>query len=146
MSQPSAILLSYTCPTRLEHIGELADVVQQTLGERYQPLVYKINFCLEEIMTNTIVHGHGRAEHGQIEVTISATDAGLDVTVRDDAPEFNMFLNAPKPDLTSDLEHRPIGGLGVYLTQKLASHCQYERHDGINTTSLHFALADADAK
>lgn len=146
MSQTSANLLSYTCPTRLEHIGELADVVQQTLGERYQPLVYKINFCLEEIMTNTIVHGQSRAEHGHIEVIISATETGLDVTVRDNAPEFDMFLNAPEPDLTSDLEHRPIGGLGVYLTRQLASHCQYERRDGINTTSLHFALADDDGK
>lgn len=144
MNKPSLILLSYNCPTRLEHIGELAEFVQQTLGERYKHLIYKINFCLEEIMTNTIIHGYGRAEDGNIDVTIWATDDGLDVKISDDAPEFNMFMHAPKPDLTSDLEHRPIGGLGVYLTQKLASHCHYERRDGVNSTCLHFAINDAE--
>ena len=49
----------------------------------------------------------------------------------DQGIEFDP-LAAPAPDLTLDLEHRPIGGLGILLLKTLAGSLSYRREQGWN--------------
>ena len=49
--------------------------------------------------------------------------------MRDDAPPFDPFVEAPAPDLDADLDARPIGGLGVHLIRSLMDEVS-TTHDG----------------
>jgi anti-sigma regulatory factor (Ser/Thr protein kinase) len=55
----------------------------------------------------------------------------LTVEVADQGAEFNP-LTAPPPDLTLDLENRPIGGLGIFLVKTLAPFITYRRESDWN--------------
>src|SRR5262249_6685447 len=55
----------------------------------------------------------------------------LKVEVADEGVEFNP-LTAASPDVALDLEHRPIGGLGIFLVRQLASSLADCRRDGWN--------------
>jgi serine/threonine-protein kinase RsbW len=46
------------------------------------------------------------------------------IVIRDRAPPFDP-VHAPSPDLTSDVEHRPAGGLGLYLVKKVMDEVDY---------------------
>jgi anti-sigma regulatory factor (Ser/Thr protein kinase) len=59
----------------------------------------------------------------------------LNVTIADTGAPFNP-LNAPPPDLTSNLVDRPIGGLGIHLVRSLMNSVEYEREGGENRLRL----------
>ena len=57
------------------------------------------------------------------------------MTVIDDGHPFDP-LAVPMPSLHADLEHRAVGGLGIFLLRQLADHVAYERRDGTNRLTL----------
>ncbi|MGR9071546.1 MAG: ATP-binding protein [Gammaproteobacteria bacterium] len=120
------ILLDYQVPTRLEEIENLAEEVNKALPDR--DLAFTANLCLEELITNAILHGlKGAADH-LIHVLISISDEWMEIRLKDDAPPFNPFLQAPKPDLNKKIEERPVGGLGIHLVKTLMNevHACYD--------------------
>lgn len=112
------VLLDCYVPTRLEEIEKLADAVNQALSE-CRDLAFSVNLCLEELITNTILHGLKGADDRFIHVRISLSNEGLEIRLKDDAPPFDPFLQAPSPNLDLDINERPIGGLGVHMVKKL---------------------------
>jgi serine/threonine-protein kinase RsbW len=120
------VILDCKAPARLEEIEKLADAVNKALPNR--DLAFAANLCLEELITNTILHGLKGASGHFIYVRISVSEEWLEILLKDDAPRFDPFLQAPQPDLDSDLDHRPIGGLGVHLVKRLMDyvHADYD--------------------
>jgi serine/threonine-protein kinase RsbW len=51
--------------------------------------------------------------------------------VIDDGRPFDP-LGLPDPDVTSSVEDREIGGLGVYLVRKMMDDVIYERRERLN--------------
>ena len=135
MPESATPLLRYEMCSSLDQIEGLAHAVQTALVD-HADWVFTVNFCIDELITNTITHGLEHADHGQIVVSIHATPNELQITIEDDAPAYDPFTNAPPPDLISDLHARPIGGLGVHLIKKLVSHYDHERQDAWNVTKL----------
>lgn len=119
-------ILDYQLPTRLEEIENLADAVSDVLNDH--DLAFSVNLCLEELITNTIIHGLKGAPDRFIHVQISISDEWLEILVKDDAPQFDPFVQAPEPRLDLDIDHRPIGGLGVHLVKRIMEevHAQYD--------------------
>lgn len=120
------VLLDYQLPTRLEEIEILADAVNKALPDR--DLAFSVNLCLEELITNTILHGLKGAADRFIHVQINISDEWLEILLKDDAPPFDPFMQAPKPNLDLDVNERPIGGLGVHMVKKLMDdvHADYD--------------------
>jgi serine/threonine-protein kinase RsbW len=120
------VLLDYLVPARLEEIEKLADAVNKALADR--DLAFSVNLCLDELITNTIVHGLNGATGRFIYVQINMSDEWLEILLKDDAPRFDPFMQAPTPNLDLDINHRPIGGLGVHLVKKLMDevHADYD--------------------
>jgi serine phosphatase RsbU (regulator of sigma subunit)/anti-sigma regulatory factor (Ser/Thr protein kinase) len=112
------LLLEYDLPSRVEEISHLAEAVSGTLPDR-QDLAFAANLCLEELVTNTIQYGLHSAPDRVIHVRMSISDEWLEIILKDDAPPFDPFAEAPAPDLDGDLDARPIGGLGVHLVKTL---------------------------
>jgi serine/threonine-protein kinase RsbW len=120
------VLLDYQVPARLEEIEKLADAVNKALPDR--DLAFAVNLCLEELITNTVLHGLKGAADRFIHVRMSASDEWLEILLKDDAPRFDPFMQAPTPNLDLDINHRPIGGLGVHMVKKLMDevHADYD--------------------
>jgi serine/threonine-protein kinase RsbW len=78
--------------------------------------LYDVVVAIDELVTNTIVHGY-RGEPGRIELELWCEQNTLHVCLRDAAPVFDP-AQVPPPDVTSPLEQRTLGGLGVYMVRQ----------------------------
>jgi anti-sigma regulatory factor (Ser/Thr protein kinase) len=114
-------------------IAVAADTLSQFWVEAgFDPeAAWAVQVALDEILANIVRHGTRPGPASLIEITFVAVDGGLQVTVVDDGPEFDP-LQLPEPDLTSPLEARQPGGLGVHLVRQLMDSVDYERRDGRN--------------
>jgi serine/threonine-protein kinase RsbW len=89
--------------------------------------------AVDESVTNTIVHGY-RGNGGTVEVEVERSGKSLVVRLRDQAPPFDPTL-VPTPDIRAPLEHRPLGGMGIFLTRELTDAVTYQRtRDGNELT------------
>lgn len=96
----------------------------------------RLKVIVDELVSNLLLHAH--AQGGQellIEVELDRTADGLRLCLRDNGQPFNP-LEAPDADVASDLEDRPIGGLGLHLVRQLASRLSYSREGGSNVLTL----------
>lgn len=114
-------------------IAVAADTLSQFWVEAgFDPEVaWAVQVVLDEVLSNIVRHGTRQGPAPLIDVTFAAIEGGLEVTVVDDGPEFDP-LQLPEPDLTSPLEERRIGGLGVHLVRQLMDSVDYVRRDGRN--------------
>jgi serine/threonine-protein kinase RsbW len=86
-----------------------------------------LDLLIEEIFMNVCSHAYQDGEPGVVTLTYLVTAQGeLRVEVADQGAEFDP-LTAAQPDLTSNLESRPIGGLGLLLVKTLAPSITYRR-------------------
>jgi anti-sigma regulatory factor (Ser/Thr protein kinase) len=98
----------------------------------------RTNVVLEELFTNCIRHGH-RAESDQpIWIGLSSDDEAICISFEDNARPFNPFNHAPV-GIDNTVRSRPIGGLGVLLTQKLVLSRDYAYVFGRNHSRLRLA-------
>lgn len=112
------LLLDYQLPAHLEELEKLASAVEEALPER-PDLAFSANLCLDELITNTILHGLQGAQNRLIRVRMNISDEWLEIIIKDDAPQFDPFVEVAAPDLDLDVEERPVGGLGVHLVKTL---------------------------
>src|SRR5579862_5938746 len=87
----------------------------------------ELDLLIEEIFMNVCCHAYPDGRQGIVTLTYSIPALGqLSVEVADQGAEFNPLASAA-PDLTLNLEGRPIGGLGIFLVKALASSMTYRR-------------------
>jgi serine/threonine-protein kinase RsbW len=87
----------------------------------------ELDLLIEEIFMNVCSHGYPEGSRGVVTLTYSVPAPGkLSVEVADQGVEFNP-LTAPPPDVTLNLEGRPIGGLGIFLVKRFADFIKYQR-------------------
>ncbi len=91
--------------------------------------------AIEELVTNCIKYGYDDAGEHIIVIVLSVADQALTMVVTDDGHPFDP-LKVPPPDLSLDIQDRPIGGLGIYLLRELADQITYERRDNKNRLTL----------
>jgi serine/threonine-protein kinase RsbW len=106
--------------------------------KRFQPSPESLFFVLltiEELVTNCIKYGYDDSSEHTIVVELSVADHVLTVTVTDDGHPFDP-LSVPPPNLSLDIQDRPIGGLGIFLLRELADQIAYERRDSKNCLTL----------
>jgi serine/threonine-protein kinase RsbW len=99
----------------------------------------ELDLLIEEIFMNVCCYAYPDGRTGVVTLTYSVPAPGeLSVEVADQGAEFNP-LTAAAPDLTLNLESRPIGGLGIFLAKALASSIAYRRDRDWNR--LTFAIS-----
>jgi serine/threonine-protein kinase RsbW len=86
-----------------------------------------LDLLTEEIFMNVCRHAYPDGSQGVVTLTYSVSALGeLSVEVADQGTEFNPLTAAP-PDLSLNLESRPLGGLGIFLVKTLAPFITYRR-------------------
>lgn len=122
----------------LSELERLANEVEAFVERNDLPvsLPFTINLCLDELITNVVMHGYPDRGPHKILVEMWIENGGLHIRIRDDGMAFNPFEQSPPPDLESDLEDRPIGGLGVFLVKETMSETHYRREGMYNIIDL----------
>ena len=129
---------SLTLINQLSEVSKIAEFVE-AFGEAEgltAEVVFNLNLALDEIVTNVIRYAHdddGR-EH-PIVVRLALESGVLTAQVEDDGRAFNP-LEAAAPDLSGNIDDRPIGGLGIFLVRSVMSSVEYRRVDGRNVLTM----------
>lgn len=123
--------------TSVEALGALLDELQAA-GERQgwdAGFQMQLALVIEELMVNALQHGGQPPGMAWSEVTVHATEGGVDVRVSDNGRAFDP-LSIATPDINLDLDSRSVGGLGVHLVRQLTDSQRYERVGQINRMHL----------
>ncbi len=106
--------------------------------QQYRPnpeAIFFVLLAIEELVTNSIKYGYDDPGEHTIVIVLSAADQSFTMIVTDDGHPFDP-LSVPPPDLSLDIQDRPIGGLGIYLLRELADKITYERRGDRNRLTL----------
>ncbi len=87
--------------------------------------VYAVELAVDEACSNIIEHAYGVENGGDIECTCAAANDRLTLILRDHGKPFDPS-GVAEPNLSSGLEKRPLGGLGVYLMRQLMDEVRFE--------------------
>ena len=96
----------------------------------------RLTLLVEELFTNTVVHGHGRDTEAPIHLAVDVGIESIALTYEDTAPPHDPFAKVRLPDEAAGVEERPVGGLGVMLIAAMAGRVQYAYVGGRNRISL----------
>lgn len=100
---------------------------RMALGEEQ---AYILRLAIEEIATNLMKYGYTTNAPGPIQVACDNATGTLRIVIRDQGKPFDPHT-APPPDLSTSLERRRVGGLGLFLVRELTDELVY-RHDAIS--------------
>ena len=112
---------------KFEHLDEMREFAGQAAQDAglNDEQVYAVKLAMDEACTNIIEHAYGVANGGDIECTCTVDQACIRIMLRDHGEPFDPTL-AQDPNLTLELEDRPIGGLGIFLMKTLMDEIHYE--------------------
>ncbi len=132
-------------PANMSKLAPLNDFLQASLEGYPADLLQNVELVMEELFVNIYNYAYGEVQgEAEISFNLSFLDDKeyLCFSITDWGIAFNPFLNAPTPDLESDVENRPMGGLGVHFVRSLTAHYVYTRAYSANTLQLFFAIHD----
>lgn len=134
----------------IEGISLAAQWVDTIAADRQLPeqLVFALQICVEELLTNIVRHG-GTESSGNlsevpipplnVEISISANTECVSMTVEDDGKPFDV-VNAPAHRIDQPLDEIEPGGLGIQLIRNFASTITYEQAGLGNRVVIEFLL------
>jgi serine/threonine-protein kinase RsbW len=121
---------SLTVPATLDSLALISDFVTDATKQAGldEHAAWQVQLAVDEAATNVIQHGYGEGAPGEIDLSWRVEDGQLIVKLRDRGRRFDPD-NVPVPDITSPLEERQAGGLGIYLMGRLMDSVQFEFDD-----------------
>ncbi len=134
-------------PARMDHLDDAKDYLKQAVPPAFAARIPNVILVAEELLVNVFSYAYPDGEEGEAEISIGTVDADgeemLEFTVRDWGDAFNPFEEAPVPDLSLDVEGRPIGGLGIFLIKQVSQKQSWTYEDGSNFIRILFSKTPA---
>ena len=127
--------LSLNLAPKIDELKRLYEAVE-SLGEQEEwppSLIFQVNLALEELGINIMNYGETAEE---ILVILASDEDTITINISDAGKPFNPLTEGPEPDITQELDERPIGGLGVYLVRTLMDELYYRREGNRNHLTL----------
>jgi serine/threonine-protein kinase RsbW len=126
-----------TLPAIMENLETLVAFIARCAGEAgFDPKkVSELEIAAEEALVN-VFHYAYEEQAGDVEVACGLEDGErFVIELVDSGIPFNP-LSSAEPDVSSDISHREIGGLGILLIRKLMDDVRYRRTSGKNILTL----------
>lgn len=127
--------ISLNLAPEIDELKRLYEAVE-SLGEQEEwppGLIFQVNLALEELGINIMNYGETAEE---ILVILASDEDTITINISDEGKPFNPLTEGPEPDITQELDERPIGGLGVYLVRTLMDELHYRREGDRNHLTL----------
>ena len=126
-----------TLENDIRQVSRLAGFVDGVLADnQLDPgLSSKINLALEEAVTNVILYAYPPGTEGSMDLDAVREESGLRFTLTDSGKAFDPTA-APEADLSTSVENRPVGGLGIHLVRTIMDRVSYRRADGKNVLTM----------
>ena len=86
--------------------------------------LYQIQLAVDEACANVVDHAYQGMEPGEFEISCSFGQASLTIDVRDWGRGFEPN-DVEQPDVEAPLEERTLGGLGLYIVNKVMDHVEF---------------------
>jgi anti-sigma regulatory factor (Ser/Thr protein kinase) len=97
--------------------------------------IMRLNLVLDELVTNTIMHGFTDGADGSIRLAAELVDGTVNVALIDNGVAFNP-VEAVSPERSGGIEEREIGGLGLKLIRSYVKRLDYRRDGAFNHLHL----------
>lgn len=134
----------------IDDISAAAQWVDTIAVEQQFPeqLVFALQICLEELLTNVVRHGGAKSSGDlsevpipplNVEISISIGAQRVSMTVEDNGKPFDV-VNAPAHRIDQPLDEVQPGGLGIQLIRNFASSIAYEQTGLGNRVIVEFLL------
>lgn len=109
----------------------------------------RLSLVVEELFTNTVMHGHGGDSDAPVRIGLSADLQHLDLTYEDTAPPFDPLDQVARSttDPGTEAFERPVGHFGLALVVSMAVRASFVRENDWNRLRLTLrrqAPGDAD--
>ena len=99
-------------------------------------LLTKFNLVVEEVFVNIVSYAYDDTNtNNTVTISINDSDDKTIITFIDSGKHFNPLIK-DDPDLSLDVDERPIGGLGIYLVKKMMDNVEYEYKDNKNILTI----------
>ena len=115
----------------IQQIPTLAEWLE-TIGMP-QEIRMPVNLALEEAVSNVMLYAYPGAS-GEVLVECAKSDR-LVFTITDSGLPFDP-TQQEEPDINQGVEERPIGGLGIFLVNRIMDEVHYERKENKNILTL----------
>ncbi|MBF0518728.1 MAG: ATP-binding protein [Nitrospirae bacterium] len=96
---------------------------------------FDVQTAVDEACINIINHGYEKEESGDICIKVNNSADAFVISIQSYGKPFDPET-AAKPDLTSQVSERRIGGLGVYLIHQLMDKVSYHYSDNVSTLTM----------
>jgi serine/threonine-protein kinase RsbW len=119
-----------TVPAVLESLALISEFITgaTTNAGLDDHAAWQVQLAVDEAATNIIQHGYDPLTPGMIELGWRIESGQLVVTLRDYGRRFNPE-HVPPPDISSPLEERQAGGLGLFLMSRLMDGVRFDFDD-----------------
>lgn len=123
-------------PGTQEHLPQVFDFVAEVLDKIRvtDPPAYAITLAVDEVVTNVVAHAYQESQ-GIVHIACAREGNIVTIVVTDEGRPFDP-TKMPPPDIGTDLDHRAVGGLGIFLAKKAMNSITYERKDGRNVLTM----------
>ncbi len=126
-----------TLTNDLAELEKLAETVENFCDTHEIPpaLCFQINLVLDELITNTISYSYDEGVSGTITIQLSINSDLVTILLVDNGRQYNP-LDAPPPDLDTEIDEREVGGLGVHFVREYMDTIDYEYAENKNQLIL----------
>lgn len=113
----------------LERFNKFAEVIKLPIKA-----IRQLSVVFDELLNNIITYAYRDERIHEINVDLEYQTDRLKITIVDDGIPFNPF-NVEAPSLTSNIEEKEEGGLGIYLVRNMMNKVGYQREGDKNVVS-----------
>jgi len=127
----------------MESLPDMLRHVRQEAGAASDAVVLRAETAVEELLTNSVVHGHAAAVPDSVVwIDVTAHGGGISLCYEDALAPFNPDdkIGEALHRTTNPLDQRPPGGLGLMMVYRLADKFRYTRDNGRNRMDLSFEV------
>ena len=130
-------MVKITKQAKIECLHELMEFVSNNALRHgfSQQKIKEIELVTEEVLMNIINYAY-EDNAGDIEINCwKDNDKRFITKIVDTGKHFDV-LSGKEPDLTSDIDEREVGGLGLFFMKQFMDDVQYQREEGKNILTL----------
>lgn len=131
-----------TVPATITQLAPAKDYLLGEIPPEFSAQKSNVLLVAEELLMNVFSYAYTDGTEGSAMVGLDKRLVDgkemLVFTVTDWGQPFNPFEEVSTPDLSLDIDSRPVGGLGVFLIKQVSERQTYAYVNGTNHIEIFF--------